>query len=51
MEKRQLSGWSLVGLGILILILFLLFPALTFFLIGLAVIVMVIFGIIVLIAG
>jgi hypothetical protein len=51
METRQLSGWSLVGLGIIILILFLIFPALTVLLLGLAIIVMIILGIISLIAG
>jgi hypothetical protein len=51
MERRKLSGWSLVGLGIIVLILFLLFPRLTTLLLGIAIIIMIILGFISLFAG
>jgi hypothetical protein len=51
MERKQLSGWSLVGLGIIVLILFLLFPAFTVWLLGMAIIIMIILGLISALAG
>ena len=51
MERKKLSGWSLVGLAIIILILLLLFPALTVFLLLLAILAMIIGGLITALAG
>ena len=51
MERRKLSGWSLVGLGIIVLILFLLFPRLSTLLLGIAIMTMIILGFISLFAG
>jgi len=44
--KQQISGGSLVAVGIIILILFLLFPYLTIWLIWLAIFVLLVGGII-----
>jgi len=51
MERKQLSGWSLVGLAIIIIILFLLFPRLTTLILGLAIIAMIVGGLITALAG
>ncbi len=50
-EQKQATGGSLIGLAIIILILFLLFPVFTWYLIWIAIIFMLIFGVIALIAG
>ncbi len=51
METQQASGGSMVGLGIIFLIIFLLFPAFAIWLLWLAILVMIIGGIIALITG
>ena len=50
-ETQQASGGSLVGLGIIFLIIFLLFPAFTVWLLGMAIIVMIILGLVSALAG
>ncbi|MGZ7066796.1 MAG: hypothetical protein ACXVHT_00670 [Methanobacterium sp.] len=51
MEQQQATGGSLVGLGIIFLILFLLFPVFTIYLLWIAILFMFIFGIIALLSG
>ena len=51
METQQASGGSMVGLGIIFLIIFLLFPAFAIWLLWLAILVMIIGGIVALISG
>lgn len=50
-ETQQASGGSMVGLGILFLIIFLLFPAFAIWLLWIALIVMIIGGLVALLAG
>jgi hypothetical protein len=50
-ESNQASGGSLVGLAIIFLIIFLLFPAFAIWLLYVAIIVMIIFGIVALLSG
>ncbi len=51
METQKANGGSMVGLGIIFLILFLLFPAFAIWLLWIAILVMIIGGIIALISG
>jgi hypothetical protein len=51
METQQASGGSMVGLGIIFLIIFLLFPAFAIWLLWLAILVLIIGGIVALISG
>jgi hypothetical protein len=51
METQQASGGSLVGLGIIFLILFLLFPVFTVWLLWIAIVVMIIAGLVALLTG
>lgn len=51
METQQASGGSMLGLGIIILIIFLLFPGFVIWLLWLAIIVMIVGGIVAFIAG
>jgi|WetSurMetagenome_2_1015567.scaffolds.fasta_scaffold1124094_1 hypothetical protein len=50
-EKQQATGGSMVGFAIIILILFLLFPVFTWYLIWFAIIVMLLGGLITLMTG
>ncbi len=50
-EKQQATGGSMVGFAIIILILFLLFPVFTWYLVWFAIIVMLLGGLITLMTG
>jgi len=51
MDKQKAGGGSLIGVGLIFLILFLLFPIFTWYLMWFAILMMFVFGIIALIAG
>nr|WP_319374621.1 hypothetical protein [uncultured Methanobacterium sp.] len=50
-EKQQATGGSMVGFALIILILFLLFPVFTWYLVWFAIIVMLLGGIITMMTG
>jgi hypothetical protein len=51
METQQAGGGSLLGLGIIFLIIFLIFPAFAIWLLWIAILVMIVGGIVALISG